>query len=321
MKRFLQPAEFSEVYGTDNLQAWPLGDSLAYTRWLAQVHYENFHVVSLLLPRRLRQDFRNVYSFCRWSDDLGDEIEDPRRSLELLEWWSGELKAMYRGVVRHPVFVALKQTVETHGIPEQPFADLIHAFVQDQRVTRYATYEDLLGYCRYSANPVGRLVLHLCGYTDEPRRQLSDDTCTALQLANFWQDVGRDWEKGRVYIPLEEMKRHSYSIEHLEQDLKQGVARPAFRNLMQELVHRTQKLFQKGLPLIDLVDRCLSVDVELFSGGGLAVLEMIRRQDYDTVARRPKLGKWDRFKLLSRAVSRRIIGRPRLKTRTQHAYR
>ncbi len=321
MKRFLQPAEFSKVYGADDLQAWPLGDSLAYTRWLAEIHYENFHVVSLLLPRRLRQDFRNVYSFCRWSDDLGDEIEDPRRSLELLEWWSGELKAMYRGVVRHPVFVALKQTVETHGIPEQPFADLIHAFVQDQRVTRYATYEDLLGYCRYSANPVGRLVLHLCGYTDEPRRQLSDDTCTALQLVNFWQDVNRDWKKGRVYIPLEEMKRHSYSIEHLEQDLEQGVARPAFRNLMQELVHRTQELFQKGLPLIDLVDRCLSVDVELFSGGGLAVLEMIRRQDYDTVARRPKLEKWDRFKLLSRAVSRRIIGRPRLKTRAQHAYR
>ena len=321
MKRFLQPAEFSEVYGTDNLQTWPLGDSLAYTRWLAQVHYENFHVVSLLLPRRLRQDFRNVYSFCRWADDLGDEIGDPQRSLELLEWWGGELKAMYRGAARHPVFVALKQTVEKHGIPEQPFADLIHAFVQDQRMTRYTTYEDLLGYCRYSANPVGRLVLHLCGYADEPRRQLSDDTCTALQLANFWQDVGRDWEKGRVYIPLEEMKRHSYSIGNLEQDLEQGVARPAFRNLMQELVHRTQELFQKGLPLIDLVDRRLSVDVELFSRGGLAILELIRRQDYDIVARRPKLKKWDRLKLLSRVVSRQLVGRPRLKARTQHAYR
>ena len=321
MKRFLQPAEFSEVYGTDNLQVWPLRDSLAYTRWLAQVHYENFHVVSLLLPRRLRQDFRNVYSFCRWSDDLGDEIGDPQRSLEWLEWWSGELKAMYRGAARHPVFVALKQTVETHGIPEQPFADLIHAFAQDQRKTRYATYEDLLGYCRYSANPVGRLVLRLCGYTDEPRRQLSDDTCTALQLANFWQDLGRDWEKGRVYIPLEDMDRHSYSIENLKRDLEKGVARPAFRNLMRELVDRTQELFQKGLPLVDLVDRRLSVDLELFSRGGLVILEMIRRQDYDTVARRPKLEKWDRFKLLSRVVSRQILGRPRLKAPAQHAYR
>ena len=160
MKRFLQPAEFSEVYGAANLQAWPLRDSLAYTRWLAQVHYENFHVVSLLLPRRLRQDFRNVYSFCRWSDDLGDEIGDPQRSLELLEWWSGELKAMYRGAARHPVFVALKQTVETHGIPEQPFADLIHSFAHDQRMTRYTTYEDLLGYSRYSANQQGRHELH-----------------------------------------------------------------------------------------------------------------------------------------------------------------
>ena len=319
MKRFLQPAEFCEVYGTDDLQAWPLGDSLAYTRWLAQVHYENFQVVSLLLPRRLRQDFRNVYSFCRWSDDLGDEIGDPRRSIELLEWWSGELKTMYQGAARHPVFVALKQTVETHGIGEEPFADLIHAFMEDQRVTRYATYEDLLGYCRYSANPVGRLVLHLCGYTDEPRCRLADSTCTALQLANFWQDVGRDWEKGRVYIPLEDMDRHGYSIENLERDLKQGVAHPACRHLMRELVERTEELFQKGLPLVDLVGRRLSIDVELFSRGGLAILEMIRRQDYDTVARRPKLRKWGRLQLLSRVVSRQLVGRPRLKAKAQHA--
>lgn len=321
MKQFFQPTEFIKVYGTDNLQAWSLPNSLSYTRWLAQSHYENFYVASPFLPRGLRQEFRNIYSFCRWSDDLGDETGDSKESLELLKWWRGELDAMYQGITRHPVFVSLNQTIQRHSIPKQLFADLIHAFVQDQQVTRYSTYEDLLGYCRYSANPVGRIVLHLCGYTDGMRRNLSDITCTALQLANFWQDVSLDWEKGRIYVPQEDMDRHGYSIANLEQDLRQGVARPAFRQVMEDLVHRTQMLFRKGFPLINLVDRRLSFDVELFSQGGITILEMIRRQGYDVVARRPTLRKWDQAKLFSQVLSHQVIGFPRLKKQTYHESR
>ena len=220
-----------------------------------------------------------------------------------------ELDAVYAGEARHPVYVALRQTIEKHEIPEQPFADLIRAFVQDQIVTRYATYDDLLGYCRYSANPVGQLVLHLCGYTDDERRRLSDATCTALQLANFWQDVRRDWDIGRVYIPLDRMSSHGCSVEALEQDLKAGAASSAFRAVMLELVADTQSLFLKGLPLAKMVDRRLAVDLDLFSRGGMAILEMIRRQDYDTIRRRPKLGKLRRLTLLLSVVTHQLFSR------------
>jgi squalene synthase HpnC len=178
-----------------------------------------------------------VYAFCRWADDLGDEIGNPRESLRLLEWWRGELDGMYEGRASHPVFVALQQTAARHELPKQPFADLIRAFVQDQTVVRYSTYEDLFGYCRYSANPVGRLVLHLCGYRDAQRQALSDATCTALQLANFWQDVARDLEKGRVYIPLEAMERHGYTVE----ELKARRETPAFRAVMREAAEAARR--------------------------------------------------------------------------------
>ena len=280
-------------------------DSVRYTRWLARHHYENFHVVSFLLPRRLYQDFFNVYAFCRWADDLGDEMGDPALSLRLLEWWREELRQMYRDEVRHPVFVALRQTVLRHSIPEDPFADLIRAFVQDQTVTRYQTYAQLLDYCLYSANPVGRLVLILCGYRDAERRALSDATCTALQLANFWQDVTRDLEKGRVYIPLEDLAAHGYRPE----DLERRRFNKNFRELMRELVNRTHMLFLEGLPLVERVDRRLAVDLELFSRGGLAILEKIRGQDYNVLERRPALGTRDRLVLLARAVWRAGIRR------------
>lgn len=307
MSRFLSPADF--IAANTNAAAWTEAESLEYTRWLARSHYENFSVVSWLLPRRLHQDFFNVYSFCRWADDLGDEIEDPARSLDLLNWWQQELDAVYAGQARHPVYVALRQTIEKHDIPEQPFADLIRAFVQDQTVTRYATYDDLLAYCRYSANPVGQLVLHLCGYTDDERRRLSDATCTALQLANFWQDVRRDFDIGRIYIPLDRMAAREYSVELLEQDLRAGAASPGFRAVMRELVDDTQSLFLEGLPLTKMVDRRLAVDLELFSRGGMAILEMIRRQDYDTIRKRPKLGKLRRLGLFASAVTRQLFGR------------
>ena len=166
-----------------------------YTRWLATHHYENFNVVSWLLPKELHQHFYNVYAYCRWADDLGDEIPDAQRALELLDWCEAELNACYQGQPSHPVFVALRETVVAKEIPKQPFADLLKAFRQDQTVKRYPTWDSVLKYCVYSANPVGRLVLYLCGYRDERRQLLSDATCTALQLANFWQDVSRDLEK------------------------------------------------------------------------------------------------------------------------------
>ena len=179
-----------------------------YTRWLATHHYENFNVVSWLLPKELHQHFHNVYAYCRWADDLGDEVPDTARALELLHWWERELDACYEGKPSHPVFVALRETITAKDIPKQPFADLLKAFRQDQTVKRYPNWDAVLGYCVYSANPVGRLVLYLCGYRDEQRQRLSDATCTALQLANFWQDVSRDLEKGRIYIPMDAAASH-----------------------------------------------------------------------------------------------------------------
>jgi squalene synthase HpnC len=271
-----------------------------YTRWLATNHYENFHVASFLLPRRLHQDFYAVYAFCRWADDLGDEIGDSQESLRLLGWWREQLAAMYAGEASHPVFVALRGVVERRSIPQEPFADLIRAFVQDQTVQRYQTYAELLDYCRYSANPVGRLVLGLCGYSDAGRVRLSDATCTALQLANFWQDVTVDLAKDRIYIPLEALHRHGSS----EEEVVARRATPAFRAAMREVVDRAQALFEEGLPLAGMVGRRLSLDLDLFSRGGMRVLEKIRELDYDVLSSRPAISRGERARLLLGAVAR-----------------
>ena len=301
---FLTPREF--VQSPDALsRVWAKAEAEAYTRWLATRHYENFHVVSFLLPRRLHQDFFNVYAFCRWADDLGDEVGDRAESERLLRWWETELLAMYQGRVAHPVFVALRGTAQRHALPIAPFQDLIRAFVQDQHVTRYSTLEQLFGYCRCSANPVGRLVLHLCGYSDEPRRTLSDATCTALQLANFWQDVPVDIEKGRLYLPLEVLDRHGCPVE----DVLQRRATPAFRASMQELVGIARGLFLKGLPLAGTLDRRLAVDVTLFSRGGMLVLDKIERQGYDVFYSRPVISRGERFRLLLATVARAAFGK------------
>jgi len=246
------------------------------------------------LPKRLHQDFYNVYSFCRWSDDLGDEIGDPAESLRLLGWWRGELEAMYAGQVQHPVFVALAGTARKYHLPQQLFADLISAFEHDQRVTRYANWDELFGYCRCSANPVGRLVLRLCGYSDDERDRLSDATCTALQLANFWQDVTLDLEKDRVYLPLDVMARHGYTVA----DLQAGTFNAAFQNVMRDAIDVARGLFLEGLPLVKTVDRRLGFDLELFSRGGMRVLEKIEQQNYNVLARRPAISKFERVQLL-----------------------
>jgi len=299
---FLLPAEYLRSPDARR-HAATLEEALAYTRWLAGAHYENFHVVSFLLPKRLHQDFFNVYAFCRWADDLGDEIGDTAESLRLLSWWRAELERMYAGEAAHPVFVALKQTVARRSLPVEPFEHLIRAFEQDQRVTRYRTWEEVFGYCRYSANPVGRLVLHLCGYSDAERQRLSDATCTALQLANFWQDVAVDLAKDRVYIPLEVMERHGYSLD----DLFALKATPAFRATMHELVAKARELFVEGLPLATMLDRRLAVDIELFSRGGMRILDKIERQDYDVLARRPAISKVERAGLLLEVLVRQAF--------------
>jgi squalene synthase HpnC len=303
---YLAPTEFLAAPEAIE-RSWTLADSLAYTRWLATHHYENFHVVSFLLPKRLHQDFYNVYSFCRWADDLGDEIGDPRESLRLLAWWRGELQAMYAGragpTVSHPVFVALQGTASRFDLPQLLFDDLITAFEQDQTVTRYRNFEELFEYCRYSANPVGRLVLALCGYQDAERQALSDATCTALQLANHWQDVTVDLLKDRVYLPLDVMERHGYPLDAL-------LARrfdDRFKAAMREAVEVARELFLKGLPLAGMVDRRLAIDLDLFSRGGLKVLEKIERQDYNVLGARPAISKIERVGLLLGALTRRAF--------------
>jgi squalene synthase HpnC len=299
---FLAPAAF--VADPESLKkSWTVDESLAYTRWLATHHYENFNVVSFLLPKRLHQDFYNVYSFCRWADDLADEIGDTKESLRLLAWWRTELQAMYTGKPSHPVFIALKSTAARHYLLEETFDDLIKAFEQDQVVTRYRDFDELFQYCRYSANPVGRLVLGLCGYRDAARQELSDATCTALQLANFWQDVIVDLEKDRVYIPLDILAKQGYPVEALFERRFDD----RFRNAMKESIGVTRELFLKGLPLAGQVDRRLSIDLELFSRGGLKVLEKIEQQDYNVLGSRPSISKVERVGLLLGAITRRAF--------------
>ncbi len=280
-------------------RAWALGESLGYTKWMATGHYENFHVVSFLLPKHLHQDFYNVYAFCRWADDLGDEIGDTAESLRLLAWWRGELEAMYAGgETRHPVFTALRPTVEKHQLPVEPFANLITAFEQDQVVTRYANWDEVMAYCVNSANPVGRLVLGLGGYRDEERYALSDATCTALQLANFWQDVSVDLEKDRVYLPLDLLARHGVTVE----DLFARRFTPGYAAAMREACGVARGLFEKGLALPGMLDRRLALDVTLFSRGGMYILDKIEQRGYDTLTARPYISKGERVGLLLRAL-------------------
>ena len=301
---FLGPKEF--VASAEAMSgAWAPAEAVDYTRWLATSHYENFHVVSFLLPKRLHRDFYSVYSFCRWADDLGDETGGGEESLRLLAWWREQLTRMYAGETSHPVFVALRGVVERHDIPEEPFAGLIRAFVQDQTVTRYETWDALLEYCRYSANPVGRLVLRLCGYSDPGRAALADATCTALQLANFWQDVTVDLAKDRVYIPLEALRGRGSGFD----DVTGLHATPAFRAAMRDCVDRAQALFEQGLPLAGTVDRRLSLDLDLFSRGGMRVLAKIRERDYDVLSGRPAITRPDRLRLLAAALARAAFRR------------
>jgi squalene synthase HpnC len=273
----------------------------AYCRRLAQTHYENFSVATLLLPRRLTQHFHNVYAYCRWADDLGDETADGTEALRLLAWWREEVLRCYDGRPHHPVFVALQQTIQRFAIPAKPFLDLLLAFEQDQRVKRYDTYAQLLDYCVYSANPVGRLVLYLCESFDEERACLSDSICTGLQLANFWQDVARDFAIGRVYLPAEDRQRFGYT----EEDLEARRFTPAFAELMRFEVERARRLFDDGLALVPRMPGDVRIDIELFARGGLAILRKIEDIGYNVWQTRPALAKWEKAALLGGALWRR----------------
>lgn len=204
---------------------------------------------------------------------------------------------------RHPVFIALRETIRACQIPQHEFADLLKAFRQDQTVQRYETFDDLLGYCRYSANPVGHLVLSICGYRDAARQQLADYTCTALQLANFWQDVSVDRQKGRIYLPLEDMRRFGVS----EREIAERNPTPQFLKLMKFEVERAREWFERGLPLIERVDRELAIDIELFSRGGQEILGAIELRGYDVLRARPVISKQRKLWLVARAAARRLI--------------
>jgi squalene synthase HpnC len=305
-----------------------LSESRAYCERLARTHYENFSVATWFLPQRLRPHFYSVYAYCRISDDLGDEVGDPQLSLRLLQEWEGELNATYLSLVQapppdvrknveklepgpssrnparptHPVFIALRETIRECNIPREPFADLLKAFRQDQTVGRYPAFDDVLAYCRYSANPVGRLVLYVCGYSDDERQQLSDFTCTALQLANFWQDVRPDYGKGRIYLPLEDLQQFGVS----EQDIAGHRFTPQFRELMKFEVARAREWFHRGLPLARKVDKALAVDIELFTRGGQGILNAIERQNFDVLTRRPAISRSRKLWLVARAASRKL---------------
>ena len=318
-----------------------LVEAQQYCARLAHSHYENFSVVTWFLPKHLHQHFYNVYAYCRISDDLGDEVGNLQQALALLDAWEAELNATYLSLVepplrdirhkaeelkpeapvrnpvspRHPVFIALRETIRELDIPREPFANLLTAFRQDQTVTRYPTFEDLLGYCVNSANPVGHIVLYVCGYRDAERQQLSDYTCTALQLANFWQDVAVDYGKGRIYLPLESLAKFGVS----EDDIAQRRATPQFREMMKFEVARAREWFARGLPLAAKVDKHLAIDIELFGRGGLEILNAIERQNYDVLTHRPAISKPRKLWLVGRAALTKLTAQKEFTTESRKA--
>ncbi len=279
-----------------------IGQAHHYCARVARTHYENFTVVSVLLPRRLVRHFHAVYAYCRWSDDLADETAGGQIALDLLAWWRGELLTCYYGEPRHPVMIALRETIRRFAIPPEPFLKLLDAFEQDQRVKRYATFNELLQYCEGSANPVGHLVLYLFECFDTERAALSDEVCTGLQLANFWQDIARDYAIGRVYLPEEDRRRFHYS----EADLEANHFTPAFAELMRFEVERARSYFARGSALLPLLPHKARIDVDLFIRGGQAILDAIACNGFDVWNARPEVTKWAKAKLLLGAIGRSL---------------
>jgi squalene synthase HpnC len=282
-----------------------LKDSYSFCQKLALSHYENFTVVSFLLPKALRKPFYVIYAYCRLSDDLADESPSPSHALDTLADWQKQLDRCFERQTREtdsPIFPALKDVIDKHGLSKEPFADLLEAFRRDQIQTRYETWDELLDYCRCSANPVGRMILQLgtsAAKTAPPTEEMlqcSDAICSALQLANFWQDVARDWKIGRFYIPLEYCREFQYDPKQSPQQY------PAFEKMLCELCRRTREMFDAGRPLVHLVPRLIRTEVSLFLSGGTAILDAIEAIHYKVWQQRPVVSKWKKLMLLFQAI-------------------
>jgi squalene synthase HpnC len=277
-------------------------EAFAHCETLARTHYENFSVGTRLIPGKLRKHFYSVYAFCRGVDDLGDEVVGDR--FAMLDEWERQLNQCYEGIPGHPFFVALQQTIREFDIPREPFLKLVEANRRDQRILKHPSYEELLDYCNHSANPVGHLVLYIFGHREPELHTLSDSTCTALQLANFWQDVRRDYDMGRVYLPANDMAKFGVT----EDMIANRDATPQFKALMRFEIDRTRQLFIEGYELVHRVKGIAKVDLALFTGGGLTVLRSIEKLDYDVLTKRPKVSKLTRFRLLVSAYMRSRLG-------------
>lgn len=277
-----------------------LAQAQLWCRHLATSHYENFHVATWFLPKRARPYFESIYAFSRTADDLGDEVADRETATRLLAEWRTMLQQCYERPADsiHPVFVALHQTIVETGVPIQLFDDLISAFEMDQRVTMHQSLDDLIGYSRLSANPVGRLVLWVSGYKDERRALLSDKVCTALQLANFWQDVVEDWERGRRYIPADQMAKFGVT----DAMIASRNFTPEFRSMMKYLVEYAGTMLREGGQIAAEVDAELAVTLRLFEQGGRAALDGVIAQGYDVLKQRPSVSKVTKIKLLGGAL-------------------
>ena len=317
------PMELLRSFGPDGCLMVSREQALGYVAELAGGHYENFSVLSRLVPARLRPHFAAVYAFCRWADDLGDETgrDDAAkaRSMALLAWWRGELRRCFAGEATHPVFMALAPTVREFDLPIEPFDDLIRAFEMDQQITRYQTFGEVVGYCQCSANPVGRLVLMLGGYRperdSEKRFAMSDSICTALQLTNLWQDVRRDLlERDRVYVPatdtgVDAATLKDWMVRGGPEGGYQPDVRIAYINMMRGLVEKTWPLFRAGGALPGMLNDDLRKVVWLFSAGGQSVLHAVERSGCTTLWQRPRLGKLGKASLVLRAMLGIGLGR------------
>jgi squalene synthase HpnC len=280
------------------LDASDVAGAYRFCQDLANRHYENFPVASRLMPKRLRRHVAALYAFARIADDFSDEPEYEGVRRERLLDWRRQLDEIGSRPPSHPVFLALGETLRELDLPKRPFDDLLSAFLQDTEKSRYATFDEVLDYCRRSANPVGRIVLMIHGYRDEELFRYSDAICTALQLANFWQDVSVDLLKDRVYIPEEDFKTHGYS----EADLRMGVYNERFKSLMKFEVCRARALFEQGRPLASKLCWPLSLEIRLTWLGGRQILKLIHRLDFDVLRSRPALRKRDWIPLLARAL-------------------
>ena len=278
------------------------GAAAAWCERYARAHSENFTVVSWFLPQRLAGPMFSIYAFCRFTDDLGDEAEGDR--LALLDEWERDLERGFAGTGRHPIHMALGELAKSAPLRIEHFRKLIEANRIDQRRSRYETFRDVLDYCEHSANPVGRMVLAVWGYDDDYRGALSDGTCTALQLANHWQDVGRDYEAGRIYLPQDELR--SFGV--TESQIAERRCDDNFRALMRFQVDRAEVYFRHGDALLETVDRELAVDLKLFSDGGRSVLRAIERQGYDVLRHRPTVSRGRKGWMALRAAAALRLG-------------